>query len=149
MKLSRTLYMSPTGSVVDRPKPFKKSEVLVLNNNCSAIDAEWECQPYALSRCEYLRGTDEYLQCMDDRFQACRRGAGCDYRYNTSPSTCSRPHELTNLQVQNAVQRVCNAPNREYATAESYQACVDRMKEWAAGGCAHVEPNQVSGLVLN
>lgn len=134
---------------MDRPKPNRKSEVLVLNNNCSAIDAEWQCMPYALSSCESLRGTDEYLQCLDDRFHACRRGAGCDYRNNTSPSTCTPSTKSMELQFQTAVQTVCDAPNREYASRESYQACVERMHEWAGKGCANIDPNEISGSVLN
>jgi len=148
MELSRTLYVASQGPTVDRPKPVRKSEVLVINNNCSAIDAEWQCMPYALSNCESLRGTDEYLQCLDDRFHACRRGAGCDYRYNTSPSICT-PSPNKDLQFRNAIQTVCNAPNREYASRESYQACVERMSEWSEQGCTAIEPNEISGHVLN
>lgn len=89
MNLSHKLYMGQ-GSIptVDRPKVFRPSEIFVWDNKCSALDAEWECYPYALASCEQYRGTDGYLQCMDDRFHACRQAAGCNYTYNTSPSTC-------------------------------------------------------------
>lgn len=149
MELTRELYMTNRSPTIDRPKPVgMPSEVLVWDNKCSALDAEWECMPYALASCEQLRGTDAYLQCLDDRFHACRRGAGCDYRYNTSPQTCERTPMSKNLHFTNAVQTVCNNPMREYASAESYNACVDRMREWSESGCANISANEVSGHVI-
>lgn len=141
--------MNNTSPTIDRPKPVGvPSEVFVWDNKCSALDAEWECMPYALASCEQSRGTDGYLQCLDDRFHACRRGAGCDYRYNTSPQTCERTSRSKNLDFTNAVRTVCDNPMREYASPESYNACVERMRDWSEQGCANISPNEVSGQVI-
>jgi hypothetical protein len=149
MQVSRQLYMNDSSPSIDRPKPVGiPSEVLVWDNKCSALDAEWQCMPYALASCEASRGTDGYLQCLDDRFHACRRGAGCDYRYNTSPQTCARSPRHKQLDFSRAVETVCNNPMREYASADSYAACVERMREWSEQGCANLEPNEVSGQVI-
>jgi hypothetical protein len=151
MNINRSLYMSAGASPsVDRPKPLgQPSEVLVWDNACSALDAEWECMPYSLASCEQYRGTDGYLQCLDDRFRACRSAAGCDYRNNTSPSTCE-PTSTTpvSLAFQDAVELVCNDPRKEFPSAESYAACVGRMRRWASQGCASLSPNEVSGAVV-
>lgn len=125
------------GPTIDRPKPVGKSEIYVWDNKCSALDAEWECMPYALASCEQYRDNDGYLQCLDDRFHACRRGAGCDYTYNTSPQTCKRTERSPQLDLNEAVQLVCNDPRREYPSKESYNACVERMREWSSQGCAN------------
>ena len=150
MNITRTLYMSGAStSTVDRPKPMNRdSELLVWDNKCSALDAEWECMPYALASCEQYRDGDGYLQCLDDRFRACRSAAGCDYRYNTSPSTCRRTSRSKALLFNEAVELVCNDPAKEFPSAESYAACVDRMREWTVAGCGSVLPNEVSGSVL-
>lgn len=150
MELSRKLYMNPGSTpTIDRPKPVSSaSEVLVWDNKCSALDAEWQCMPYALSSCEAYRGTDGYLQCLDDRFHACRRGAGCDYRYNTSPSTCARTSKSANLLFNESVRVVCDDPSKEYASAESYGACVERMRVWSESGCGNVQRNEVTGRLM-
>lgn len=146
MNVSYGLYMSQGGiPTVDRPKVIKPSELFVWDNKCSALDAEWECMPYALASCEQYRDTDGYLQCTEDRFRACRSAAGCDYRYNTSPSMChNRPGE----GFERAVETVCHDPSKEFPSRESYQACVDRMWDWSQRGCANISPNQVSGEVV-
>jgi hypothetical protein len=149
MNLSHKLYMGQgTIPTVDRPKVFKPSEIFVWDNKCSALDAEWECYPYALASCEQYRGTDGYLQCMDDRFHACRQAAGCNYTYNTSPSTCRSTPQSRNLQFSEAVRVVCDDPTKEFPSPESYNACVQRMWDWSRRGCANVEPNEVSGKVV-
>ena len=151
MNLSRALYMTPADRdlTIDRPKPLhKKSEILVWDNKCSAQDAEWECLPSAWAQCEHLRGTDDYLQCVDDHFHACRRGAGCDYRYNTTPNTCAGSGVPQDVRFAEAVRIVCDDPSKEYPSQESYNACVDRMREWSEAGCAAVHPDEVSGAVV-
>ena len=150
MNISYGLYMNPgTTPTVDRPKPLdKKSEVLVWDNKCSALDAEWECMPYSLASCEAYRGTDGYLQCLDDRFRACRAAAGCDYRYNTSPATCASTPMSNNIMFNEAVGLVCNDPRKEFPSAESYAACVNRMRQWTTNRCANLTPNEVSGQVV-
>jgi len=152
MDLSRNLYTNP-GMVptIDRPKPVHvESELFQWHNKCSALDAEWECLPYAQAMCEHLRGTDAHLQCMDDHFHACRRGAGCDYRYTPTGSTCS-PSTVSSkgtLLLNEAVKLVCDDPSKEYASERSYGACVDRMRHWVDSGCGNVQPNEVSGAVI-
>jgi hypothetical protein len=134
---------------VDRPKPNRPSTLYVWDNKCSALDAEWECLPYALDKCEYLRREDgwaeDYIQCLDDRFTACRSGAGCDYRYNTGPETCSPTEQQSLAEV---IQDVCNAPDKEYPSRKSYQACVDRVTEWSLDGCGNVKPGEMAGPVM-
>jgi hypothetical protein len=150
MELSRDIYMNPgMDPIIDRPKPLHvRSELFVWDNKCSALDAEWQCLPYAQARCEHLRGTDAYFQCVDDHFHACRRGAGCDYRYTETAATCSTTTKSRNLMYNEAVRIVCDDPSKEYSSAQSYQACVDRMREWADSGCANIEPNEVAGAVV-
>lgn len=150
MNIYRGLYMNPdSGPNVDRPKPLaQKSEVLVWDNACSALDAEWECMPYSLASCEQYRGTDGYLTCLDDRFRACRAAAGCDYRYNTSPSTCATTTRPPDMTFHDAVELVCNDPRKEFPSQESYAACVNRMQNWTMHGCANVGPDEVSGAVV-
>ena len=151
MNIYRELYMNPRGSspTIDRPKPLSQtSEVLVWDNKCSALDAEWECMPYSLASCEQYRGTDGYLTCLDDRFRACRAAAGCDYRYNTSPATCAPSSLPPTLAFNEAVELVCNDPRKEFPSSESYAACVNRMRDWTSQGCGNVTPNEVSGAVV-
>ena len=80
MELSRRLYMNPgMDPTIDRPKPLHVQSKLYLRDDT-------KCLPYAQTMCEYLRGTDAYLQCVDDHFHACRRGTGtgCDCGYTGS-----------------------------------------------------------------
>jgi len=146
MEVSRQLYMNPgTEPTIDRAQPDDGgSELFQWDNKCSALDAEWQCLPYARTTCERLRGTEEYLGCVDEHFHACRRGAGCDYRYASSPTTCTGP----NLTLDDAVRVVCNDPSKEYASVRSYEACVDRMREWTRAGCVNLSPNEVAGAVV-
>ena len=149
MDISAQLYATHRGVTIDRSKPVHaRSELLVWDNKCNAQDAEWECIPYAYASCEQYRGTDGYLQCVDDRFRACRSAAGCDYRYNTSPGTCVSTPRSQNLAFSEAVELVCNDPSKEFPSPESYNACVDRMWEWSQHGCASLSPNEVSGAVV-
>lgn len=150
MELSRILYMnSGMDPTIDRPKPIHaESQLFQWDNKCSALDAEWECLPFAQAMCESLRGSDAYLQCVDDYFHACRRGAGCDYRYASTPQTCAANPRSRNVAFTEAVRLVCNDPSKAYPSRRSYQACVERMREWADADCANVHPNQVSGDVV-
>lgn len=136
MDLTRGLYMNPgTDPTIDRPKPrHAQSALFQWDNACSALDAEWECLPYAYAQCADTYGTDAHIECVDDHFHACRRGAGCDYRYVLTPSICS-----ANAPVHELVTLVCDDPSKAYASKRSYNACVDRMKEWTASGCGNVE----------
>ena len=149
MKLSRKLYMGPTsGPTIDRVKPFAPSTLLQLDNKCSAIDADYECLPAAQAMCEMARGTDDYFPCVDEHFHACRRGAGCDYRYTPTPQTCAPSSKSTDVLFAEAVHIVCDDPSKEYATEASYAACVSRMRDWADEGCANLVPGEVSGPVV-
>jgi len=149
--INNKLYMDDSlFPTVDRPKPNRPSTLYVWDNKCSALDAEWESLPYALDKCEYLRRetgwAEDYIQCLDDRFHAARRGAGCDYRYNTTPETCSPTQQQS---LSDVIKDVCNAPDKEYTSWESYQACVDRVTEWSLDGCGNVLPGQMAGPVTN
>jgi hypothetical protein len=148
MNVTYELYMDQ-GNIptVDRPKVIKPSELFVWDNKCSALDAEWECLPYAQASCEQYRGTEGYLQCTEDRFRACRSAAGCDYRYNTSPGMCGgTPGDLEGFH--RAVDTVCNDPSKEFPSRESYNACVEKMWEWSQKGCVNIGANEVSGEVV-
>ena len=134
---------------IDRLKPQRASEVYVWDNKCSAMDAEWECLPYALDKCEALRTevgwAEDYMQCLDDRFQACRKGAGCDYRYELAPGNCGgRQQSFAQL-----VRNICDSPDKEYSSAESYNACVENVRGWAESGCGNIDATQMSGPVLD
>jgi hypothetical protein len=145
------LYMNdelfPT---IDRLKPNLPSEIYVWDNKCSAQDAEWECLPYALDTCEVLRKdvgwAEDYMQCLDDRFQACRKGAGCDYRYELAPDNCSgrNPRPASEL-----VADICDSPDKEYSSQSSYQACVDNVTQWAHDGCSNIDATQMAGPIVN
>lgn len=151
--IHRALYMNDSlYPTVDRPKPNRPSEIYVWDNKCSAMDAEWECMPYALNKCEYLRKdtgwAEDYMQCLDDRFQACRKGAGCDYRYELYPQACSaKPKDQ--IPLQKVLTDICNSPEKEYSSKESYQACVDNVTRWYYDGCGNVQPQTMSGPVTN
>ena len=55
--IERSLYMDDSlYPTIDRAKPNLPSQVYVWDNTCSALDAEWQCLPYALDKCEALRG---------------------------------------------------------------------------------------------
>lgn len=154
------LYMDNSFPTIDRPKPNRPSALYVWDNKCSALDAEWECLPYAFKKCEYLR-TDsgwsgDYIQCLDDRFQACRRGAGCDYRYALTPESCythplptNNHHRSYVPSTSDVIQHVCNTPDKEYSSRESYQACVDKVTGWTLDGCGNILYGQMSGPVMN
>jgi hypothetical protein len=150
MEIQRHLYLnSAVGPTIDRPKPVHaESELFQWDNKCSALDAEYECLPFAQATCEHLRGSDSYLQCVDEHFHACRRGAGCDYRASPTPETCRRTPQSSNLMFNEAVRVVCDDPSKEYASERSYGACVDRMRDWAVAGCAN-QPQDGSGKVSN
>lgn len=154
--IHRSLYMDDSlYPTVDRIKPNRPSTVYVMDNTCSAVDAEWQCYPYALDKCEALRTVDgwsnDYIQCLDDRFQACRKGAGCDYRYALNPEACK---PLTNSgsptrPLAGVIQDICQSPEKEYASQASYQACVDKVTQWWLDGCGNIEPQTMSGPVTN
>ena len=143
MQVSRDIYKTPEWGhfTVDRPKPsVTSSSVYTWDNQCSALDAEWQCLPYAQAACEHTRNTDAYFQCVDARFHACRRGSGCDYTYTTTPSMCTPSSHSPELMFQQAVREVCNEDaSKEYASRQSYQACVDRMRMWSNDGCANIK----------
>lgn len=154
--IHRSLYMDDTlFPTIDRLKPNRPSTVYVMDNTCSALDAEWQCYPYALDKCEPLR-TDtgwsfDYIQCLEDRFQACRKGAGCDYRYALNPQACA---PATNSgsptrPLAEVIGDICNSPEKEYASKESYQACVDKVTQWWLDGCGNIAPQTMSGPVTN
>ena len=150
--ISLDMYMEPDlFPTIDRMKPNRPSEIYVWDNKCSALDAEWECLPYALDKCEPLRTdvgwAEDYMQCLDDRFQACRKGAGCDYRYELAPDNCSRRGEP--VPVQQLIRNICDSPEKEYSSMESYQACVDNVAGWARDGCWNIDATQMSGPVMN
>lgn len=156
--IHRSLYMDDTlFPSVDRLKPNRPSQVFVWDNTCSALDAEWQCYPYALDKCEYLRPPDtmpgfgeDYIQCLEDRFQACRKGAGCDYRYALTPEACSQAYGLGKQQpLQSVIQDVCNSPEKEYASWDSYQACRDKVTQWWLDGCGNILPRTMSGPITN
>lgn len=135
---------------IDRLKPNLASEVYVWDNKCSAQDAEWECLPYALDKCEGLRSevgwAEGYMQCLDDRFTACRKGAGCDYRYELAPDNCSRERTTP---VSQLVSTICNSPEKEYSSEASYRACVDNVTRWSNDGCGNIGATQMSGPVVD
>ena len=145
------LYMD-TGlfPTIDRLKPDRPSEIYVWDNKCSALDAEWQCLPYALDKCEPLRRdvgwAEDYMQCLDDRFEACRKGAGCDCRYELAPDNCSRKNPVA---VRDLVRDICDSPEKEYASERSYQACVENVMDWSRSGCGSIYPTQMSGPVTN
>jgi hypothetical protein len=138
---------------IDRVKPNRASEIYVWDNKCSAMDAEWDCLPYALDKCETLRSdvgwSENYLQCLDDRFQACRKGAGCDYRYELAPDNCSSDHGVGADGVVNLVRTICNSPEKEYSSLQSYNACVDNVTQWSQSGCGNISSTQMSGPITN
>jgi hypothetical protein len=149
------LYMDETlFPTIDRLKPNRPSEIYVWDNKCAAMDAEWECLPYALDKCENLRKdvgwAEDYMQCMDDRFQACRKGAGCDYRYELAPSNCTTESaRLGSAQTKQLVANICDSPEKEYSSYQSYQACIDNVSAWADSGCGNINATQMSGPILN
>ena len=82
---------------------------------------------------------------LDDRFQACRKGAGCDYRYELAPGNCGgRQQSFAQL-----VRNICDSPEKEYSSAESYNACVENVRGWAESGCGNIDATQMSGPVLD
>lgn len=150
--IHRSLYMDDSlYPTIDRAKPNLPSSVYVWDNTCSALDAEWQCMPYALDKCESLRGgkgwSEDYMQCLDDRFTACRKGAGCDYRYELAPENCSSSY--TPPPLDDVIRDICNAPEKEYASWQSYQACVDKVTQWAQDGCRNIRPQQMAGPITN
>jgi len=134
--VQNSTYFNSLDTTVDRMKPFNTLHLFQWDNKCSALDADWQCLPYALERCEGLRGEDAYLQCAEDHFQACRKGAGCDYRATILPEMCDGV--TTPARVQHNVSLVCNSPEKEYASQQSYDACVNRMDDWVGAGCGNI-----------
>ena len=152
--IERSLYMDDTlFPTVDRLKPNRPSEVYVWDNTCSALDAEWQAYPYALDKCEYLRPPDwkggfaeDYMQCLEDRFIAARRGAGCDYRYALTPEACSASEQQP---LQNVIADICHSPEKEYSSYDSYKACVDKVTQWWLDGAGNIKPMTMSGPITN
>ena len=128
---------------IDRPKPQRPSTVYTTDGGCDPQFAQWECPVYAYDQCEHLYQptgfAEDYIQCLDDRFTACRRGAGCDYQFNLDAKDCdptkSRP-------LSDLVREACQRPDQEYSSADAYQACVDRVTRWANDGCTNMEPGR-------
>lgn len=132
---------------VDRPKPQRPSTVYTTDGGCDPQFADWECPTYAYDACEHLYQrtgfAEDYLQCLNDKFSACRRGAGCDYQFNLDASDCdltSPPRPLNEL-----ISEACERPDQEYSSREAYQACVDRVTRWANDGCSRMGPDRFGG----
>lgn len=156
--IARNLYMDDTlFPSIDRLKPNRPSQIFVWDNTCSALDAEWQCYPYALDKCEYLRPPDtqpgfgeDYIQCLEDRFQACRKGAGCDYRNALTPQACKTALGHGGQRpLMEAIGELCDSPEKEYASRESYQACRDKVTQWWYDGCGNIQPRTMSGPITN
>ena len=132
---------------IDRPKPQRPSTIYTTDGGCDPQFAQWECPTYAYDACEHLYKpsgfADEYMQCLDDRFSACRRGAGCDYQFNLDAGDCDAskpPRPLGDL-----IQEACQRPDQEFSSWGAYQACVDRVTRWADDGCNRMEPGRFGG----
>ena len=147
-QLHPNIYSSQTldqasAITVDRGKQINPPSTLFQwNNSCSALDAEWQCLPYAYRACDKNVGSDSYLECLHDRFHACRQAAGCNYTHTVTPAMCTHPEYTDSTMFNNAVKRICNHPSKEYPSERSYLACVDKMKDWVAAGCANLQHDQ-------
>ena len=121
---------------IDRPKPQRPSTVYVTDGGCDPQFAQWECPVYAYDKCEHLYKesgfAEDYIQCLDDRFTACRAGAGCNYQFRPEAQDC-QPN--TQRPLTDLIREGCQRPEQEYSSWEAYQACVDRVTRWSNEGC--------------
>lgn len=141
------LGMYPT---VDRPKPlYRPSTVLVTDGGCDPQFSQWQCIPYAFNQCEKLYSStgfaEDYLQCLDDRFSACRDATGCNYRFNLTAEDCAANGEKS---LSSLVKEACQAPGQEFPSWDAYQACVDRVTRYANDGCSNISSDRF-GPVTN
>lgn len=148
--IRNNLYFDDTlYPVIDRLKPYGTAQnVYVFDNNGGR--SEFEAYPYALDKCgQYLTDTgfaENFLQCMDDRFQGAKRGDGNGYRMLT-PLQCS-PYQQQHQSLKEAVDAYCNVPGKEYSSLESYNSCVDKVKSWTENGCGY-DLGSMAGPVTN
>lgn len=139
-----TLYIdSSLLPSIDRPKPQRPSTVYTTDGGCDPQFAQWECPVYAYDQCEHLYNpasfSEQYLQCLDDRFTACRRGAGCNYTFALEAADCDPTQQRPLSQL---IREGCQRPDQEFSSAAAYQACVDRVTRFANDGCSNISPGR-------
>lgn len=150
MEITPELYhndqLYPT---VDRPKPHYPSTLFDQHGGCDYETAELECPAYAYNACLHL-WTDEgfsgdYLECLDQKFTACRNGAGCNYRNVPTAESCRG----CGKDVSELVEQACSTTDfREFSSENAQLNCVERVERMSAWGCGNI-PAHTYGPVQN